>query len=188
MQLLRSITAFIAGIWQRGCLGKGAVIFVALIVLGMCGSILGGGNRTPATSSQPTIAPAIAAPATTAPEPTAAPTEQPTTEVLATLATEAPSAEPTIAAAPTDTPAPPARATLAPEPTKAPAPALGAAPEGSSCPADHPVKGNIVDRGTNKGEKIYHLPGDNGYAQTKPERCFVDAKEAEAAGFRPVKK
>jgi len=191
MQLLRSITAFIAGIWQRGCLGKGIVIFVALIVLGMCGSILGGGNRTPATSSQPTIAPAIAAPATTAPEPTAAPvapTEQPTTEVLATLATEGPSAEPTIAAAPTDTPAPPARATLAPEPTKAPVASSGVAPSGSDCPADHPIKGNVRDRNPNKGEKIYHVPGDNGYAQTKPEECFATTAEAEAAGYRPVKK
>jgi len=68
------------------------------------------------------------------------------------------------------------------------APALGAAPKGSDCPADHMVKGNIVDRGANKGDKIYHLPGDNGYAQTKPEQCFVDAKEAEVAGYRAVKK
>lgn len=63
----------------------------------------------------------------------------------------------------------------------------GVLPKGTDCPADHPIKGNIRDRNPNKGEKIYHVPGDNGYAQTKPERCFADVKEAEAAGYRAVK-
>jgi hypothetical protein len=65
---------------------------------------------------------------------------------------------------------------------------IGAAPiTDTTCPADHLVKGNIVGRGENIGEKIYHLPGDNGYTATNPERCFVNAAEAEAAGYRPVK-
>jgi hypothetical protein len=64
---------------------------------------------------------------------------------------------------------------------------MGVAASGSDCPADHPVKGNIVDRGANKGDKIYHMPGSSSYKQTKPERCFLDAKEAEAAGFRAPK-
>jgi len=114
------------------------------------------------------------------------------TEVLAALATDAPTVELATAEAQTTSPPAPEAPTSAPRVTFTPAPtippALGAAPSGSDCPADHPVKGNIVDRGANKGEKIYHLPGDNGYAQTNPERCFVDSKEAEAAGFRAVKK
>jgi hypothetical protein len=133
------------------------VVFLVGLLLA-CGS---------GSAVQPTVVPSpIAMPVPTdAPAPTIA-AAPPTAEVLATLATDAP------------------------EPTSAPAaaPALtGAAPKGSDCPADHPVKGNIRDRNPNKGEKIYHLPGDNGYAQTKPERCFADAAEAEAAGYRAVK-
>lgn len=179
MQLLRSIASGVGQIWARGCLGKGAVIFAALLVLGMCSSLLGGNRTPPATSPQPTIAAVPVAPATTAPEPTAAPV--PTPEVLAQVATDAPTAEP---------------ATRAPEPTELPtiapaaatrAPALGTAPKGSDCPADHPVKGNIRDRDPDKGAKIYHIPGGPSYADTKPERCFVDTKEAEQSGFRAPK-
>lgn len=144
-------------------MGRWAFWVVLLALLAACG--------TP-SAMQPTAAPAQASETTIAPAPTV---EAQTTEVPA----------PTIAAdAPTDAPAdaPASRATFTP------AIELGAAPTGTDCPADHPVKGNIVDRGANKGDKIYHLPGDNGYAQTKPERCFTDAAEAEAAGFRPVKK
>ena len=106
---------------------------------------------------------------------------------------------PTIARA-TDVPA--ALATIAPAPTEAPTaepatvmpaavatvpPPKGVASQGSDCPADHPVKGNIVDRGATKGDKIYHMPGSGSYAATKPERCFLDAAEAESAGFRAPK-
>lgn len=46
------------------------------------------------------------------------------------------------------------------------------------------IKGNI----SNKGEKIYHLPGDQWYDRTKAERWFKTVQEAEAAGFRaPLK-
>lgn len=122
MALLRSLASGIGRIWSKGCLGKSVVIFVALIVLGMCGSILGGNRRTPATSTQPTIAPAILV-ATTAPEPTAGPAspemtmaDVPTAEVPLALATEAPTTEPATVAPteqPTDTPA----AAATPEPT-----------------------------------------------------------------------
>jgi hypothetical protein len=63
----------------------------------------------------------------------------------------------------------------------------GVAPTGSDCPADHPIKGNIRDRNPNKGEKIYHVPGDNGYTSTKTEECFARVADAQAAGYRPVK-
>lgn len=41
-------------------------------------------------------------------------------------------------------------------------------------------KGNI----NTKGEKIYHLPGQQHYEVTKPEVMFCSAEEAERAGFR----
>jgi micrococcal nuclease len=46
------------------------------------------------------------------------------------------------------------------------------------CPPARPVKGNLPSR-------IYHRPGDPGYAQTRPERCFATPADAERAGFRP---
>jgi len=170
-------------------MGRRAFLGVLLILLAACGTPSAAQPTSAPAAPEPTIAPAVAAP-----EPTR---EAHTTQVpLPTIAPDAPTDEPidTPAATLETTPAPPentpeaapaSRATFTPAPTGA---ELGAVPQGSDCPADHPVKGNIVDRGANKGEKIYHLPGDNGYAQTKPERCFVDAAEAEAAGFRPVKK
>jgi hypothetical protein len=69
-------------------------------------------------------------------------------------------------------------------PVSSPAPASGqrgVAPSGDSCPADHPVKGNI----RSDGSRIYHLPNDPSYARTRPEQCFASAADAAAAGFRP---
>jgi len=57
----------------------------------------------------------------------------------------------------------------------------GVAPSGDTCPADHPIKGNIRSDGT----RIYHLPNDPSYARTRPEQCFASAADAAAAGFRP---
>ena len=53
-------------------------------------------------------------------------------------------------------------------------------------PVDCPIKGNI----TAKGEKIYHLPGDPSYDETritesKGENYFCSVAEAEAQGWRP---
>jgi hypothetical protein len=200
--ILRSIGRAIGQLWNKGCIGKVIVGFLALIVIGICGApFRGASSSAPAVTSAPVVAQAAtAAPTHTAnPVPTDAPatTDMPTAEVLAQLATDAPTAaliEPTAAPVATRAPAPiatpaPTAAPVVAQPTKAlvPVVASGTAPQGSACPADHPIKGNIRDRNPNKGEKIYHLPGDNGYAQTKPERCFADAAEAEAAGFRPVK-
>lgn len=158
-------------LWNRGCIGKIIVAFLALIVIGICGAPFAGRQ-----GAQPVTAPATVV-APSMPAPTSVPIEAPrATEVLATLATDVPPLVPV--------------ATPAPQPTSAPiAPAnVGVAPQGSDCPADHPIKGNIRDRNPNKGEKIYHVPGDNGYAQTKPEQCFATAAAAEAAGYRPVQK
>ena len=52
--------------------------------------------------------------------------------------------------------------------------------------ASCPIKGNINE----KGERIYHVPGDQWYSSTKldvskGERWFCSEKEALAAGWRP---
>ena len=66
---------------------------------------------------------------------------------------------------------------------------LGVPPANRSiCPSSHPVKGNIVERGADKGEKIYHTRASRSYARTQPERCFKDTAEAQRAGYRAPKK
>jgi hypothetical protein len=140
------------------------VILFLIALLAACGT---------SSAVSPTTTPASPTPVGAIQDVT--PTASPV--VLAALATGAP--------VPTSAPEPTAKPAAAPAPT---VPKLaGAAPQGSDCPADHPVKGNIVDRGENKGDKIYHLPSSSSYKATKPERCFVDAAEAEAAGFRAPK-
>jgi hypothetical protein len=174
---MQRITTF----WNKGWMGKVVLSFVGLLLACCVFGILVP-RRTPAQPTAPradipTVIDFPTRPPTDVPA-TPEPTDVPTVEVLATLATDVP-AVPTAAPQPTTVPA---------VATKEPALAIvGAAPRGSDCPADHPIKGNIRDRNPNKGEKIYHVPGDNGFAQTKPERCFADVAEAEAAGFRPVK-
>jgi hypothetical protein len=99
---------------------------------------------------------------------------------------------PTGVPAPTNSPIPtrspsPVPPSPLPAPTDVPLPTIvikGVAPVGSACPPDAPIKGNIVDRGARKGEKIYHIPGSSSYQQTKPERCFANVPEAESAGYR----
>jgi hypothetical protein len=81
-------------------------------------------------------------------------------------------------AAPTPQPAP--AATTAPTPTGAPR----ARPQGSDCPATHPIKGND----SSSGELIYHRPGQQAYDRTQPEECFATAAAAEAAGYRAAQR
>lgn len=70
-------------------------------------------------------------------------------------------------------------------PVQAQAPQLGVAPASkTTCPASHPVKGNI----NSKGERIYHTPQSRSYKQTHPERCYKSAEEAQKAGFRAPKR
>jgi very-short-patch-repair endonuclease len=56
-------------------------------------------------------------------------------------------------------------------------------PDGQSCPAGLPVKGNE----SQSGELIYHEPGWRYYDATWPERCFADGDAAEDEGFRASK-
>jgi len=55
------------------------------------------------------------------------------------------------------------------------------APEGGTCPADFPIKGNANSR-------IYHMPGESSYDSTIPEYCFASEEDARGAGFRPRKR
>ena len=85
---------------------------------------------------------------------------------------------------PVVTPAP-AAATPEPATTTAPAatlkPAAGVPgnPDGS-CPASAPVKLSK--------SRIYHVPEDPNYKNTKAKRCFENAQAAEQAGYRAPKK
>ena len=63
----------------------------------------------------------------------------------------------------------------------------------AAVPSDAPpgcvIKGNI----NTKGDKIYHVPGDDSYDETvittsKGERYFCSTEEAEAAGWRAAQR
>jgi hypothetical protein len=47
-----------------------------------------------------------------------------------------------------------------------------------SCHILYPVKGF-----TQGGAKVYDIPGSATYAGTKPEICFINPADAEAAGY-----
>lgn len=97
----RSIWGGIVRLWGRGCLGKIAVGFLALIVISVCVSPFTGGRRsnTPAAGVSTTVTGGVAQQATQAPEPTRA------AEPTAIPATAAPTATATPAPTPTPLPA-----------------------------------------------------------------------------------
>jgi hypothetical protein len=75
------------------------------------------------------------------------------------------------------------------KPTTAPAskpapptepPAAWVAPVDGDCPDGYPVKAN-----NNSG--IFHVPGGRFYARTVAERCYANADDAVADGYRPAK-
>jgi len=45
----------------------------------------------------------------------------------------------------------------------------------------HPVKGAVL---TGSNERVFHLPGGEGYAKIQPERCYANAEEAREDGGR----
>ncbi len=53
-------------------------------------------------------------------------------------------------------------------------------PVDGQCPDGYPVKAN-----DNSG--IFHVPGGRFYDRTVPERCYTDAADAEADGYRRAK-
>jgi len=54
------------------------------------------------------------------------------------------------------------------------------APVNGDCPDGYPVKANDNSR-------IYHVPGGRFYARTVAERCYANADDAVADGYRPAK-
>jgi len=58
--------------------------------------------------------------------------------------------------------------------------ALWVAPVDGQCPEGYPIKAN-----DNSG--IFHVPGGRFYERTVPERCYADAHDAEADGYRRAK-
>lgn len=74
--------------------------------------------------------------------------------------------------------------TFSTEPTvdvaaQTPAP-LWLAPVNGTCPDGYPVKANDNSR-------IFHVPGGRFYARTVAERCYANAEDAVADGYRPAK-
>ncbi len=56
----------------------------------------------------------------------------------------------------------------------------GSTPVDGACPDGYPIKAN-----DNSG--IFHVPGGRFYERTVPERCYADAADAEADGYRRAK-
>lgn len=56
-------------------------------------------------------------------------------------------------------------------------------PVDNTCPASHPIKGNL----SRNNVLIFHVPGSNNYDRTHPEACFATEAAAEAAGFRKAR-
>jgi micrococcal nuclease len=50
-----------------------------------------------------------------------------------------------------------------------------------TCPISHPVKGALLQGST---ERVFHMPGGEGYAKTQPDRCYANAEEAREDGGR----
>jgi hypothetical protein len=77
-------------------------------------------------------------------------------------------------------PAPRPAPAVGTEPGTEPGPETWLEPVDGECPPTHPVKGKLASG-------IYHLPGGLNYERTRPDRCYVDAAAAEAAGLRASK-
>ena len=96
--------------------------------------------------------------------------------------------EPELAATPSPSrvPEPPPPPPPAPAVSESPGPALTAdppsrwrAPVDGACPDGYPVK--VAKSG------IYHVPGGRSYERTTAERCYMNADDAEADGYRRAK-
>ncbi len=143
-------------------------------------------------TAQTAIAPAAGLstpPMASAARPT--PSAIPSPEHEQTATPEAPPATQDASRVETSSPAMASAPSKAPAATKAPEPTQPAAkePKGGSAPSgDCNIKGNI----SNKGEKIYHVPGQQYYGRTKidpskGERMFCSEAEAREAGWRKAK-
>ncbi len=70
--------------------------------------------------------------------------------------------------------------TTTPPAPAAPPPPRWLPPVDGDCPAGYPVK-------VNESSGIIHVPGGRFYARTIPERCYANAEDAEADGYRRAK-
>lgn len=91
--------------------------------------------------------------------------------------TEEPADETPPDSSPGTSPGTTAEDTTAAEPATA---ATWVVPVDGRCPDGYPIKAN-----DNSG--IFHVPGGRFYDRTVPERCYADAADAEADGYRRAK-
>lgn len=186
--------------WRSGCVGKLYVTGMGILLsICLCSGLAAlVPSRAPATRTQPIIAIT----------PTVADTAEPTATATAEPATDTPA--PTDTPIPTDTPVP-TQPPTAPPPTNTPRPVApvvvppvvppvrsGGAVNPFTCAGGCPeppdpscnIKGNIS---ISSGERIYHVPGQVNYDDTKispeyGERWFCTEEEAVQAGWRKAKR
>lgn len=79
------------------------------------------------------------------------------------------------------TPVPPPTPASEPAPQPPPTRSTWVEPTDGECPDSHPIKANAASG-------IYHLPTGRFYARTSAERCYCEATDAEADGFRAAKR
>jgi hypothetical protein len=88
--------------------------------------------------------------------------------------------EPASAPSPPPPPPPPPAPRAAPEPTAAPgAEPRWREPVDGGCPDGFPIK--VAKSG------IFHVPGGRSYERTTADRCYMNAEDAEADGYRRAK-
>jgi hypothetical protein len=62
----------------------------------------------------------------------------------------------------------------------------GVAANDTSCPSEAPIKGNFTP--VSRERCIYHMPSQEYYDRTKPERCYATEAEAQQDGCRASKR
>ncbi|HWJ64986.1 MAG TPA: hypothetical protein VNS19_23655 [Acidimicrobiales bacterium] len=124
----------------------------------------------PEAAAAPAPAPAAAQPELDLPPLVAAP-DDPTVAADAGTALVAELTDPTAPSAPAAEPGAPA----------GPTEQAWVEPVDGACPDGYPVKAKIKSG-------IYHQPGGLAYDRTNPDRCYPDARTAEADGLRAAKR
>lgn len=177
-------------LWRKGRMGIAVALLIPCFACWLCSAVATAvlpdaptPTPRPTNTARPSRTPAptrTTGPTRTAPPPTktdAPPTVAPATAVPA-LPTEAPPAAPAqiqpLLAVPPEQPA-------APPPQPAAELPRRGSPQGGSCPAGLPIKGNA-------DSMIYHVPGGGSYDATDPEECFATEADAVAAGYRRSKR
>jgi hypothetical protein len=108
------------------------------------------------------------------------PMREPTTSASAAASSAAPASSTPAASAAPSVQTFAAAANGAAVPAARPADAAWVLPVNGECPPGYPVKGN-------DSSKIFHVPGGRSYDRTVPERCYANADDAIADGYRAAK-